>query len=317
MLDASTVADLHEVKTICVHADCADGLASALVLHDIAPRAQVRFLQHGTPALRDLVAAPGMIFCDITPPAARVADFVRAGAIVLDHHGTARATVAAFGARGVFADETAEPGVSGAMLAYREAWVPFYGDGNRTLHDFAMLAGIRDTWQRGHARWTEACEQAMALLFWPAEQWLATYPGNWNDLTKIGPVLFKRRADAVARAVREAWRFTSASGTRVVVFEGLDLTSDAAEVLGATVDVVAGFGFTADGDNRRVIYSLRSHASFDCARWAKAEGGGGHTRAAGFTVPLDETTPQPYEALHQHLEAYEINVAVGANKAAA
>lgn len=45
--------------------------------------------------------------------------------------------------------------------------------------------------------------------------------------------------------------------------------------------------------NRKVIYSNRSHTTFDCKAFAKAFGGGGHTKAAGFNVTL-ESPSVPY-----------------------
>ncbi len=116
------VEKLSAVRRVIVHANCADGMASAMILHDALPDAEVVFLQHGTAEFLSLPATTGMLFCDISPPADRVAEFVGVGAIVLDHHKTVRDVVEAFGDCGVFADETKEPGVSGALLAYREVW---------------------------------------------------------------------------------------------------------------------------------------------------------------------------------------------------
>ena len=145
---------------------CPDGLASALIVRDALPLIEVRFLVHGTRELEELVPEPGMLFCDIVPPAARAAEFVAAGAIVLDHHVAARSVVEMFGELGVYADACSEPGVSGAVLAFREIWLPVKNaevahlrrgvpwqdilqaqhlDARNRISRFAMLTGIRDT----------------------------------------------------------------------------------------------------------------------------------------------------------------------------
>lgn len=291
--------DLSTIQTIVTHDSCADGLASALILRAAIPRAEVLFVQHGTRDLAELRATPGLLFCDITPPAARVREFVDAGAVVLDHHATARDVVAAFGEHGVFADEKTEPGVSGALLAYREVWAA-----NRvaapSLEDFARLAGIRDTWQRSDPRWGEACAQQAALLFWPRATWLAAPSYDWESLAAIGPTLIAKRDESVAWAIKRAAQF-EVGGRRGVIFEGLSLTSDAAEALHGDVDLVVGFGFDVEDGREKVIYSLRSHTDFDCAAFAKARGGGGHRQAAGFSVALWEHDVQPYEFFRRTL----------------
>ncbi|HZL96812.1 MAG TPA: hypothetical protein VFB99_24365 [Vicinamibacterales bacterium] len=58
---------LRQVTRIVTHADCADGIASAMLLHDALPEATVEFVQYNTPEWRDLAATPGMLFCDMIP----------------------------------------------------------------------------------------------------------------------------------------------------------------------------------------------------------------------------------------------------------
>jgi len=140
---------LEAVTTIVTHKDCPDGVASALILRDALPDRRIVFLAHGSAELRDFPAEHGQLWCDIVPPRERVKEFVDAGAIVLDHHRGARDIVEAVAENGVFADEEAEPGVSGALLAYREVSVAL-GRADARLESFAKLAGVRDTWQRDH-----------------------------------------------------------------------------------------------------------------------------------------------------------------------
>ena len=293
---------LHSVRTIVTHDNCPDGYASAMVLHDALPDARVVFVRHGTADHRLLAAEPGMLFCDFSPPAARVQEFRDAGAIVLDHHKTARELAESFPLH-VFADEVMEPGVSGAVLAYREVWRPVVGHWNVPceVEDFATLAGIRDTWQTKDPRWLEACAQAEALRFWPKETLLAVKPLEWSGLMAIGPVIVAKNRERDKRTLEGSHRFISSLG-RVVCFQGLE-TSDIAETLAADADLVAGWSYSIDAGVKRMQISLRSREDVDVAALAKRYGGGGHTKAAGFTLSVADDDPNPWARIEQLLGA--------------
>jgi oligoribonuclease NrnB/cAMP/cGMP phosphodiesterase (DHH superfamily) len=288
---------LAAVRTIVSHDECADGTASAILLHDALPRAEVVFAEYGAAADR-LVPRQGMLFCDFSPPAARVDDFVAAGAIVLDHHRSARRTVERFGALGVFGDERAEPGVSGAVLAYRHVWAPLRSGAPEQPFAawFASAAGARDTWQTSSPRWHDGCVQNALLTAFDHRFWLATslaeLARDWGErYAWVGEQLVARDRDRLQRAIAAAHRFTTPRGLRGIAIEGLAFASDAAEQLAPQVDVVIAFGFAEQAGVPVMHVSLRSHAGLDCAAFAQRFGGGGHTRAAGFAVPLADTHP--------------------------
>lgn len=308
---------IDDVKVLVTHANCPDGVASAILVKDAFPDAKVLFMSYQSPELAALKPEPGMLFCDFTPPRERAREFAEAGVHCLDHHKSAREVVDLFGERGAFADEQAEPGVCGAALAFRHVWTPVSarvspkslniaprmnlfelvgGSTHMRAKDFAELAGIRDTWQRGSPRFLEASEQAEMLRFFPWEDWASEFPiggsifdplldSFWGTRKRFGNLLVRKHMDAVKRALEKAHRHTTKSGRRVVAFEGTHLTSDAAELLDKEVDLVVGFGFEG-APEPRMKFSLRSHTTFDCAALAKDYGGGGHTRAAGFDVPI-------------------------------
>jgi hypothetical protein len=286
---------LRAVRTIVTHARCPDGRASAILLHDALPEAEVLELQHGTRQHRELQARPGMLFCDFSPHPDAAPAFAAAGTIVLDHHRTARSIVEACG--GVFGDEDADPGVSGAVLAYRHVWLPLRGaDVLRPFaEDVATLTGIRDTWQRSHPRWREACALALAIQFLPSwDAWpLAELEQKRADLRWLGEVLLAREEARIQRAVAEAYRFTTAQGLRVLVVQGLSVASDAADQA-TDVDVIAAFSYAIEDGEPKLKLSLRSPGSFDCASFAQAFGGGGHTHAAGMSAPVTAAMPNPF-----------------------
>jgi oligoribonuclease NrnB/cAMP/cGMP phosphodiesterase (DHH superfamily) len=281
---------------------------------------KLTFIQYNTPEQRALVAEPGMLFCDFSPSRERVQEFVDVGTLVLDHHKFAKDVVDAFGENGVFADEVAEPGVCGAVLAYRHVWKPLEVPSTRLeadplsddiIRDLATLAGIRDTWQKSDHRWRAACEQAEALRFWPLEKLLDTDPHTWPGLMQpIGGVIFAKNLQRAQELVETSYRFVTSRGTRVIIFGGTSMSSDAAEAAGDTVDLVVGFSYKTDEGKPILIFSTRSHADFNCGSFCKAHGGGGHTKAAGFSVSLALIQdPNPFQHFLEILEIYEEKLA--------
>lgn len=308
---------LRDIKTILVHgyADgaCADGLSSALILRDVFPTAEVKFLVHNTPAYAELPASPGMIFADITPPEARVQEFVDAGAVVLDHHKSARHVVEAFGERGVYAYPERDPGVSGALLAH-QVWVQFrreqdpnWSEGWAELEEFvfyfASLIGVRDTWQTESPLWKTACELSATLLFYPAEDWLSvqSMSENLHRVTRrvdsVGAELIRKRDAEAKRLADSAYRFVTPKGSRVAVVASCHV-SDAADLLAESADLVVGFAFDTQttslvglraGFQAPVMrLSFRSRGKVDVSEIARMLGGGGHAGAAGAALPILE-----------------------------
>jgi len=318
---------LKAVKIIISHANCADGTAAAMFLHDVLPDAKIQFLQYGTEAYQNLQAEPCMLFCDISPHPDTYHQFINAGALILDHHKGSQGIVEAFGELGVFGDEVKDPGVCGAFLAYREAWFKLKstdglpgpsgveaGIGGK----IARLAGIRDTWQRQDSMWDEACVLAEAMRFYPAESWLIDDPfapknQTWlEERMTVGRVLIKRNDAAVRKAVEGGYRFTTPRGTRCVIFSGIRLSSDAAELVGGDADLVVGFDYVGIEQGQAVlVFSTRSHINFNCMEFCKAHGGGGHTKAAGFSVRFDPKTHDlsPYAVFEILLGKYELGTA--------
>jgi len=398
---------IRAVNHILVHDNCSDGTASAMILRNVLPNVKVTFMQYETEAHKTLDPEPGQLFCDLSPHRDRYKAFLEAGAIVLDHHKTAKGVVMPFveAGLGAFGDEIANPGVCGAVLAFSEVWsvvnadeilrehvadflegaqdlldeaeteadllsvrtlllgkngpmtgilkslgtvlapkraeigttvnaardhvealynhhrtrmlgMPYgdtpstYGRGTsgvvRVMQELATLAGIRDTWQKQDPRFREACEQADALHWWPWEKIDGT---NWRDWSKhlleIGPVLYNRSLKHVDKAIAGSYKFTSEKGRKVTVFEGTKPTSDAAEKMGADNDLTIGFALFVEDGKQKMIFSTRSRGDFDCSAFAAAYGGGGHTKAAGFSRDLKPLDLQPFALIQRLFEIYE------------
>lgn len=319
MIDLET---LRAVKTILVHGGgCPDGIASAILLHDALPSAEVRFIQYNSEEHTKLEARPNMLFADFTMKEASVQSFVDAGAIVLDHHKGAKDIVAAFGENGRFGDEVTEPGVCGAVLCFRHVWQPLKHETaswyeSDKAENFATLAGIRDTWQRKDERWDEACAQAEVLRFYPPESWLelskpfAAWADHshltfWTERRNLGKALVAKHARSVEKTLDKSWRFTSARGTRVVTFEGTSMSSDASDVA-SDADLVIGFGYHVENGVQKLTLSTRTRVGYDCLGLCKWYGGGGHSSAAGFSLPLDRAPLNPYQMVERLVDDYEV-----------
>lgn len=253
-----SIDKLRAVTRLCTHASCPDGIASALIVKDALPNVRVSFMAYNTAELAALPAEPGLLFVDFTPPRERVAEFVAAGSVCLDHHPTARDIVEAFGENGVFGLN--ERNECGAWLAYEHVWravraeqlaeagcVGVWAPERNKVRDFAELAAIRDTWKKDAPQWREACEQAALLLFWPFEDL-----DIQSDIvlgSDLGRVLVNKQLSAAERSLDEAHRFTTTKGTRVVMFQGTSTTSDAAEIQEGRSDerdLVVGFHYRSE-----------------------------------------------------------------------
>jgi hypothetical protein len=314
--------DLSKVRTVVVHADCPDGLGSAMLIHDVLRDAEIKFRTHHTAEYDELPAEPGMLFCDIVPPPERIQEFVDAGAIVLDHHKGVEDVVAKFGAHGVFADEKKDPGVSGARLAWSNIWLPLaeqaYTDANKAagparirmeqVERFSRLLGIRDTWQNQSELWEESRMVSEVLSFLPTDYWLADHvPYVLDGEMKMGETLVKRHDALVKRLAEKAFRFDCGT-IKLALLPGSKLVvSDAAELLRKeNIDIIAGFTFYCDKEQGHdetcevqgiiphLAFSIRTGPAADAVAFARLFGGNGHSRAAGCGFGIAPSTSNPF-----------------------
>ncbi len=308
------------LKRAYVHKNCPDGVASALILKDALPELEVHFVKYDTEEHKDIAIGPNTIFCDFSPwlpkstaefggpgGATNNSDYLikkwnDAGVVVLDHH--AKDIVEPY-TYGVFGEN--DKLECGAWLAFEHVWLPLHpeydGTSRRTrVEDFARLAAIRDTWKKDDPDWNAACEQAAELMFWKFEQNSVLYA---TAASSIGFRLLEKQIELAHTCIKEAFSFTTERGTRVLMFQGVSATSDAAEKLGDETDLVVGFHYRMDGGELKLQFSTRSHTGYDCQALAQANGGNGHKAAAGFTVSAEEWERNPYDTFRSLLYHYE------------
>lgn len=324
-----SIDKLKNVKRLVTHANCPDGIASALIVKDALPDVEVLFVKHGTEQHRnlDLETHTGVLFCDFTPHG-NIQDWIDVEAIVLDHHPTQRDVTMRFVEAGLGAYGENDRGECGAWLAYEKVWFPIKEGGElfsgqrHAVREFAELAGVRDTWKKDDPRWQAACAQAEELMFWGQETDLGNFIMTTGMTYPIGKRLFDKKLDSARTAISESHTFTTPKGTRVLMFQGVYPTSDAAELLDKDrdetnphqgqiddvyrPDIVAGFHYRVDAGKLQLTFSTRSHTGYDVGAFCKAYGGGGHTAAAGFTVARSpEVGANPYRVFRDLLEEWE------------
>ena len=313
---------LKAVTTIISHETCADGLASAMILKAALPYANVRFVKYNSEEHEKLEASKGMIFCDFSPHKTRTQDFIDVGAIVLDHH--AREVVDPFKESGVFADKDVEPGVSGAMLAYRHVYVPLLGE-NELVKSFANICGIYDTWQTKSPLWEVSREYTEVLFFFPKKDWLADpiFPlylearAAWSTKLGMGKTLVDKKNWTVKKALEEAYRAT-VGPLKVLMVQDTTAINEIAEAAGPEVDIVAGFRYYCEDNsdredwcegfakNAKFKVSFRSRKDFNVRDLALHYGGGGHVKAASFVESVGQRHENPYRRVIELICEYEL-----------
>lgn len=335
---------LRQVSVVYCHAKCPDGLASAMILKDafrmLGTTPRIQFLVHNTKDHRDAIVRHYQhsqngraLFCDIAPHPDIYRDHVVAGDIVLDHHIGAKEIVEAFGELGVFAHEDEEPGVSGAVLAFREVWEPVSNGKPSNVYpydkikDFAECVGVRDTWQTEDPRFTRGQYISKRIMSSPGDRmselgWLARAPYLHEEEINQGRVLFENHMLAVRQTYDQVVSLFVGppDGVGLYVFQeqaaGHRVTSDVAEMIRSGLEkigarhrvLIAGFSYVVErpGEAPRLVYSLRQANGFDVCAFAKANGGGGHTKAAGFSVELEmgDSVFNPYDLIRLRLHRF-------------
>ncbi len=314
------IEKLSEVRTLVVHGNCPDGLASAVILDDVLPRRKIVFAIHN---ITPLEAEPGMLFCDFCPPRGQVEEFRKVGTIVLDHHRTQRDLIESF-EHHAFGDERRDPGVSGAVLAYRHVWRPIYESMKESglaetdfqpavVEDFAVLAGIRDTWQQQHPDWERACKQTETLLFYPQSYWVSEQRPEMlrtrnvealMERMRVGEVAWQKKLEGSQRLAEKALYHQTGKGVRMAIVPARHV-SDAADMVAPGTQLIVGFSFTVEEGEMKLILSTRSRGGYDCSKLCTFFGGGGHTAAAGCVLPLSLEDPNPYAMIKELLRKYE------------
>lgn len=292
---------LLQVSEIVSHAACPDGIGAAMICNaayiargmDPPP---TNFVQYGRNSHNFLQARPRQLFVDITPPKDRWEEWTGLSPIVLDHHETVMHIVHEL--NGVYGDSNR----SGAMLAYENVFIPlaseFSSDDDKAMWErFAYLCMVRDTWKSASPDWSEACSLAHALLLHGQEWGVTTTIAKGvtlEDLTRIGSKIYgkiERQAKGIIKhsAVQEL--NVNGTSVRIAFFNHAHggSTSDLAHFIidGMPCNAAIGYFFTHEDGEMKTVISMRTNGTILASEIARSFGGGGHAKAAGFTISGD------------------------------
>jgi hypothetical protein len=301
---------LRSIKTIFTHGNCSDGIASAIILRAALPDAEVVFLWPGSPDHRALRPASDSLLCDLSPHPDGAQEALEAGALVLDHHESAKDIVRPFVERGQGVFNT---GKSGALLAYEEVYCHLIGQSwhNSHLRQLSVLASVHDLWQTDDCRWDDACKQHHTLLFFPVDHWL--HKGQdfkFSDMEmQIGDIEYSKQQKSVERLANISFK-TWWGGHNVAILNAISSTvSHVAERLRKTskYKLCVGFSYITEHGEPKICLSVRSDGSFNVAEFCSHYGGGGHLCSGGFSLPVKEFDTSPYRVVTSLLDRFSVN----------
>lgn len=267
-------------EVVLYHAECLDGFGAAWAVWKRFPSARYVPVKHGCPppaGLEDrrIVILDFSYARDSLETLAAKA----AGLLVLDHHITAEQALS--GLPYAYFDQTK----SGAVLAWEWAhqspapWLLQY------VQD-------KDLWQ-----WALPMSREINAA-------LNSYPFDFKIWDGFKQEVLEAEGTAILRYENETVEKIAAyavllafCGEVVPVVQSSVLTSQIGERLSREHPHAPFCVIWHDKDGRR-YFSLRSRSDgADVAAIATSFGGGGHTHAAGFSVPLDAGSPDPFAPL--------------------
>jgi oligoribonuclease NrnB/cAMP/cGMP phosphodiesterase (DHH superfamily) len=319
MNDESAIRDkLLSVTDVYFHEGCPDGTASAMIcayafgrmINDIDKSPKFHAIQYASVSMRALNPATGQLFVDITPPRERWHEWVKYEPIILDHHESVKDFQGTF-PYSVYGTKDD----SGASLAYKyvfEAFYPFdsHEEDELIVHDdwqhFSHVAMIRDTWKKDNPLWDEARAQSHALKFFDTNKLIADSTNAIYDFSKLKEIgyLLSDKYDRDIKKFADGARISELSNDyRVAILNSFSV-SDIGNYLieKKDCDIVVGYFFFAEENKTKCVISVRSSDRFDSAKFAKIHGGGGHKKAAGFSITGGNSINQ--DDILQILEKY-------------
>jgi oligoribonuclease NrnB/cAMP/cGMP phosphodiesterase (DHH superfamily) len=264
---------------VLYHADCLDGFGAAWAIWKQFPSATFTPVKHGLPPPPGL-SGRKIVIVDFSYPRETLEAMAKdaASVLVLDHHVTAEKALA--GLPYVCFDQKK----SGAVLAWEWA--------HRQPAPWLLLhIQDKDLWQ-----WALPGSREINAA-------LSSHPYDfrlWDSFTKDklveeGRAILRYEHEMVSKLVAEKTLVTF-QGQTVPAVQSAILNSQIGERLSGRFPFVI---IWHDRDGRR-YFSLRSREDGpDVEAIAKQHGGGGHTHAAGFSVPLGRNGPGPLAPLNE------------------
>ena len=251
---------------ILYHAECADGFGAAWAIWRRYPKAEYRPVKHGEAPPANL-AGHHIVMVDFSYNRTTLEAMAKdaASLVVLDHHITAEQALADLPY--AYFDLNKSGAVLGWEWAHDEPapWLLRY------IQD-------KDLWQ-----WALPNSREISAA-------LASYPFDFELWTRFEQGELEREGRAILRYENELVTKLASHAT-LVEFEGATVPSVQSSVLtsqiGERLSAEHPFCVIWHDRNNRRYFSMRSREDgTDVGAIAASFGGGGHTHAAGFSVPL-------------------------------
>ncbi|MCC8985040.1 MAG: DHHA1 domain-containing protein, partial [Nitrospira sp.] len=251
---------------ILYHAECADGFGAAWAIWRRYPKAEYRPVKHGEAPPANL-AGHHIVMVDFSYNRTTLEAMAKdaASLVVLDHHITAEQALADLPY--AYFDLNKSGAVLGWEWAHDEPapWLLRY------IQD-------KDLWQ-----WALPNSREISAA-------LASYPFDFELWTRFEQRELEREGRAILRYENELVTKLASHAT-LVEFEGATVPSVQSSVLtsqiGERLSAEHPFCVIWHDRNNRRYFSMRSREDgTDVGAIAASFGGGGHTHAAGFSVPL-------------------------------
>jgi hypothetical protein len=298
------VSKLREITHIISHRGCPDGIGSVMVVQDVLPDIKVTYLDHNTFEHINLKPEPNMLFCDFIPHQNNIQAFFDQEAIILDHHNSNKILIQDY-RYAIFADAVEQPGIAGTNLAFNEVWIPLIAQAKSSQNDvrlFSKLIGIRDTWQRRDPAWDAATAHSFAIKFFDSSHWERHVPKLTSMEMNIGNVIFNRLKLIVKSSDSKCIKYNYKDYKLCYIPLYDQYFSDCAEyLLENGNDIVIGFNYIFEDGKQKLDVSLRSF-KVDVGNLASLLGGGGHRKASGFRLNIENINP--LEVLKNSIEYY-------------
>jgi uncharacterized protein len=283
---------------IITHAKCPDGWCAAFIAKKRYPEAEIMPLDHGSPVPFDAVRGKNVLVVDFSWPNRQ--DNIELHRIaksfhIYDHHKTAQEKLEGLDF------VTFDMKRSGAGLAwdylissYPSVYNPLALDIKVPRPWYVSYTEDRDLWNWALPG-SKAVNAYLMSLPQTIEAWSALDILKVEYAEQIGVGILRHVDRYVQEAAAEAqlgqWYMSGAPEypscfeyyTAAVVNAPYMNCSEVGHVLAQKADVGMTWFERADG---QIQFSLRSVGDIDVSRIVKKFGGGGHTHAAGFRMPL-------------------------------
>jgi len=260
-------------RIVLYHGNCPDGFTAAwAVWKKLQGTAEYRPVNYGQPPPDDLAGRDVVIVDFSYPRDALIAMHkIAKSLLVLDHHKTAEADL-----QGLHFCEF-DMDRSGATMA----WDHFHPDKPRP--DLVSYAEDRDLW-----RFKLPMSREVSAAIWSYER---TFE-NWDrfaggvESLKVDGVAILRFKNQIVGQMADQSRMELVSGHMVPVANATSAFSEVGEELCIRFPSAPFSAYYMDRGDRKRQWGLRSRGGFDVSEVARANGGGGHKAASGWTEDL-------------------------------